>query len=282
VGQDAVRRVYAVLATLSCAVLPIAARAAPSVHLHATLSPEQLGHGTTIGFSLQITAPAGQQVPPPLTQVEVRYPRDFEIGFSDLGTAMCSQITLEKLGPEGCPADSRMGYGSALAEIPLDSGIIHETGQITLLRGPTRDGHFALLFFVNAEIPVWAPITLPSLLLPAPAPFGGRIDINVPIVPTFPSAPDVSVVRLRATIGPQHLTYYERHHGRLEPYRPEGILLPDACPRGDFPFAATLAFAEGSRVSASTIVPCPAKNPAPTKAPMRKVVSRVGETPRAS
>ena len=159
-----------------------------------------------------------------------------------------------------------MGYGSALAEFPLRSGNIYEAGPITVLRGPTRDGHFALLFFVNAAIPIWAPTTLPSLLLPAPAPFGGRININIPIIPAFPSAPDVSVVRLHATLGPQHLTYYERHHGRLEPYRPEGILLPNTCPRRGFPFAATLAFADGSHAATSTTVPCPNAGARPRRA----------------
>ncbi len=47
-----------------------------------------------------------------------------------------------------------MGYGTALAEIPLGTDIVHETVQITLLRGPSHNGHLALLFYTNAEVPV--------------------------------------------------------------------------------------------------------------------------------
>jgi hypothetical protein len=251
--------------TLICLCLPASAPGAPSAKLHATLTPDRLGQGTTIGFDLRIAAPAGR-MPPSLTQVGVSYPSNLGITTSGLGLATCSTHTLEALGPAGCPPDSRMGYGSALAEFPIGPEIVREAAQVTLLRGSTHDPHLALLVFVNAEAPIWAPLTLPALLLPAPAPFGGRIDIKVPLIPTFPGAPDVAVTQLRFTIGPQHLTYYERHHGRWEPYRPEGINLPDTCPRKGFPFAATLAFADGSHTAASTTVPCPAKTQSPQSA----------------
>jgi hypothetical protein len=218
-----------------------------------------LGHGTTIGFDLRVTAPAGH-VPPPLTQVEVRYPYNLGITTSGLGLAICTPHTLEALGPAGCPPDSRMGYGSALVEIPIGSETVHEAAQVTLLRGPTHGTHLALLVSVNAEVPVWAPLTLPALLLPAPAPYGGSLTIAVPLVPTFPGtpdAPDAAVTRLSATIGSQHLIYYEDLRGRLVAYHPTGILLPNVCPRGGFPFAASLTFAEGTHASASTTVPCP-------------------------
>jgi Squalene/phytoene synthase len=38
---------------------------------------------------------------------------------------------------------------------------------------------------------------------------GARIHIDVPLVPSLPEAPDVSVVRTHATLGPRGLTYYE-------------------------------------------------------------------------
>jgi hypothetical protein len=64
---------------LLCTLLPTTAHAA-HVQLYATLTPERLGHDTTIGFGFQITAPAGR-VPPPLTRVEVRYPRNLGIAL---------------------------------------------------------------------------------------------------------------------------------------------------------------------------------------------------------
>ncbi len=143
--------------------------------------------------------------------------------------------------------------------MPIGPEIVHETAHITLLRAPTQNGHLALLFYAAGEVPVWAPVTLSGLLLPAPAPFGGRIDINVPLITSLPGAPDVAVVKLRSTIGPEHLTYYERLHRHRVGYHPKGILLPDNCPHGGFPFAATFTFLDGSHTNAHTTVPCPTR-----------------------
>jgi hypothetical protein len=69
--------------------------------------------------------------------------------------------------------------------------------------------------------------------------------------------PDVSIVSVQATIGPSHLTYYKHVHGRLVPFSPRGVSVPERCPRGGFPFAAEFTFQDGSSASAQTTVPCP-------------------------
>jgi hypothetical protein len=84
----------------------------------------------------------------------------------------------------------------------------------------------------------------------------GRLQLNVPLVPSVPEGPDVSVVRVQATLG-GHLTYYEQVHGRTLAYRPRGIGLPRTCPRGGFKFAAAFAFLDGTYASARTTVSCP-------------------------
>jgi hypothetical protein len=226
------------------------------VKLNATLAPERLGRGTTIGFGFQITAPANR-VPPPLTEITVSYPNNLGIALSGVGLATCTPAILEEAGPQGCPSDSLMGYGTALAEIPIGPEIIRETADVTLIRGPTQSGHIALLFYANGETPVSAQLVLPGLLLPAPAPFGGHININVPLIPSLPEAPDVAVTELRSTLGPRDLTYHERIHGHWLSYHPKGILLPNNCPQGGFPFAAELHFQNGSHTRAHTTVACP-------------------------
>jgi hypothetical protein len=238
------------------ASLAAQAAASPSVTLTATFSPERLGQGTTLGFGFNITEASGR-VPPPLTELDVRYPANVGVATSGLGIATCTAAVLEASGPEGCPADSRMGYGSALAEIPIGPEIIHESGEVSLIRGPEQNRHTALLFYAKGISPVDARVVFPGLLLPSAAPFGGLVRIDVPLVPSLPEAPDVSVVSARSTIGPQHLTYYERVHGKLVAYNPEGILLPHRCPRGGFPFAAAFTFLDGSHATARTTVPCP-------------------------
>lgn len=81
--------------------------------------------------------------------------------------------------------------------------------------------------------------------------------MELPIIPSVPGAPDVAIVSLRVTLGPQGLTYYEQAEGNTFADTPKGILLPTTCPRGGFPFAATFSFLDGSRPAAKAFVPCP-------------------------
>jgi hypothetical protein len=86
------------------------------------------------------------------------------------------------------------------------------------------------------------------------------IALAAPSVRLYATLTPEQLGQLSTTIGPLHLTYYERPHGRRKTYHPEGILLPETCPRGGFPFAVSLAFADGSHASASTTVPCPGRS----------------------
>ncbi len=225
----------------------------------ASLTPTRLGAATTIGLGLRVDGAPGT-VPPPLRSVELRYPENLGIALSGLGLEMCTASVLETQGPLGCPPNSVMGRGTALGEIPFGPEIIRERATVTVVRAEDESGHIALLFDAQGISPVIANIVLPGELLPAARPFGGEINLKVPLVPSLPEAPDVAVVALEATIGPQGLTYYEQAHGATVPYVPKGILLPTRCPHGGFPFAATLAFEGGGRSDAKTRVRCPAKH----------------------
>ena len=169
-------------------------------------------------------------MPPPLTQIELRYPDNLGLGLSGLGLATCTAQILEASGPSGCPPNSVMGYGAAFTGIVLGATTITESAPITILRSPDQEGHLAVLFCAEGTAPVNTRIVFPGLLLPAPAPFGGLVSVGVPLVPTLPGAPYISVIRLRATIGPEKVTYYEQAGGTTLAYRPKGILLPRSCP----------------------------------------------------
>jgi hypothetical protein len=238
--------------------LSCTASASESVRLTATLAPERLGHSTTVGFRFEIASPTGR-VPPPLVGVEIRYPGNLGFALSGLGLAICEPGTLAVLGPKGCPANSRMGFGRASAQMEVGDSIVPEAAEVAIVRGPTRDGHLALLFYVDGSEPVSAQIVIPGLLLPASLPFGGAVALDVPLVPSWPEGPYVSIVRLLTTLGPEHLTYYEHIKGKAVPYNPQGVLLPKVCPRGGFQFAGRFLFADGAKASSRTAVPCPGK-----------------------
>jgi hypothetical protein len=207
-----------------------------------------------VGFAFRVVITHGH-VPPPLTNIELSYPGSLGVALSGLGLATCDVATLEALGPPGCPANSLMGFGKALAEIPIGPLIAHEAAQVTIVRAPTVEGRLALLS-TSGETPVSARLVFPGLLVPAVAPFGGAVQIQVPLVPSLPGAPDVAVVRLTATLGPEHITYYEHVRGKTRAYNPRGILLPRRCPSSGFRFSGRFRFVGGSATTATTTVPC--------------------------
>lgn len=243
-------------ALLSICLCEAVSSAATTAKLSAAFIPNRLSQRTTLQFGFSFSAPAGQ-VPPPLTEVELRYPNNLGIGLMELGLETCTAAKLEAAGPSGCPPNSVMGYGEALTGIVLGSTIVSERAPIVIFRAPDRDQRLALLFYSEGTTPVNTRIVFPGLLVPAPVPFGGQVDIGVPLVPTLPGAPYISVIHLRATVGPQGVTYYERVDGLTLGYRPRGILLPPRCPRRGFPFSARFSFLDKSEASATTAVPCP-------------------------
>jgi hypothetical protein len=254
---------YAARALVSAAVLlgpclPVTSSAAPSASLSAAFIPERLGQRTTLSFGFQIHVPAGQ-VPPALTSVDIRYPQNLGIALSGLGLATCTASRLEAAGVPGCQVNSIMGFGHATAAISLGSDVVAEDVPLTIMRAPDEEGHISLLFNAVGNTPLNTSAVFPGALLPAPAPFGGQVSIDVPLIPSLPGAPDVAIVRLAATLGPSGVIYYEHVAGETLAYKPPGILLPPTCPKGGFPFAAELGFLDGTRVSARAVDPCPGK-----------------------
>jgi hypothetical protein len=153
-----------------------------------------------------------------------------------------------------------MGYGQALTGIVLGTTPITESAPITILRSPDVEGHLAVLFSSEGTAPVDTRIVFPGLLLPASAPFGGLVSVGIPLVPTLPGAPYISVIWLHATLGPRKVTYDEEVNGKTLAYTPKGILLPKSCPHGGFPFAAQFNFYDGSLANARGAVPCPRRS----------------------
>jgi hypothetical protein len=232
-----------------------ATHAEPSVSLGASFAPDRLGARTTVALSFQIRAPSGE-IPPALTEAEVRYPANLGFALSGLGLAVCAPSTLEAVGTSGCPANSLMGRGEAVAELRFGAQLVSESAAISIARAPDQEGHLALLLYVSGPSPVNTQILSPAQLLPASPPFGGRLNIQLPLIASVPGAPYLAIARMRVTLGPQGLTYFERLGGQTLAYRPEGILLPNQCPRGGFPFLGVFTFADGSRVTARKTVSC--------------------------
>jgi hypothetical protein len=244
------------VALLFCICLAAPARGAtPAVSLKAALLREGHNREATIQFDIAIE-PAPGQYPAALRGINLRYPEDLGVATSGLGLSTCSDATLRAEGPAGCPPDSVMGYGTSVAEVPFGSEVVYETAHTTTFMAPLSGGDLSLLFYVDGEEPVSVQLVFPGVVLPAAAPFGGDLTATLPLIASFPEAPDVAVLDFVTTLGPNRITYYEYAKHRRIPYHPRGILLPARCPHGGFPFSATLTFDDGSEARAGTVLPC--------------------------
>jgi hypothetical protein len=250
------RAVTAVIALL-CACFPATAAAvSESATLHASFSPNRLGAPTTVSFGFQVATSEGL-APPPMTSLHLRLPAGINYSTTTLGLAICQPAALIARGLAGCSPNSRLGYGSAFVEVPFGVGSGHEIPEIQAVMGPPRNGNLVVLFFANGSFPVSAQLVFSGEVLPDSRPFGSQIATEVPPVQSVPGGPNVSIVSVQSTIGPSHLTYYRHRHGRLVPFHPQGVSVPEHCPRGGFPFSAEFGFQDGGHATAATAVPCP-------------------------
>jgi hypothetical protein len=248
-----------------CALLPAfcVILAAPSttvakqfVSLRVGFSPDRLSTSTTIDVDFHVTTPTGQP-PSPLVGISMKMPKGVDLSTTNLGLAVCHSTPLEANGPEGCSPNAVMGHGTALVEVPIGPEILHEWANITVLMGPAIEHHTTLIYYADGRTPVSAQVVFTGLLLPSSGPFGGLLNMTIPLVPSLPGAPDAAVVYVHTTFGPAGLRYYKRQHGRTVAYKPEGVEVPSTCPVGGFPFAATFSFQDGSSASSDAVVPCP-------------------------
>ncbi len=247
----------AVALALLCGLAPANALAfSEQATLKASFSPDRLGAPTTISFAFHLSTSEGT-APPPLTSMDLRMPAGMGYATTTLGLALCNPAALLARGLAGCPANSRLGYGSAYVEVPFGTGAGHEIPEVQAVAGPSTTGNMVVLFYANGLYPVSAQVTFAGEVLPDSGPFGSQLATSVPLVTSVPGGPDVSVVGVQSTIGPSHLTYYKHVHGHLVAFHPRGVSVPERCPRGGFPFAGAFAFQDGSRASATTTVPCP-------------------------
>jgi hypothetical protein len=245
-----------IAALLVCCCLPATAGAAQTATLHTSFSPDRLGASTTVGFSFQIVNTDGG-LPAPLTSLSLSLPPGIDYVTTTLGLAICQPAALLARGLAGCPPNSRLGFGSAFVEVPFGEGSGREIPDIQALMGPPHNGNLVVLFYANGEQPVYAQIVFQGELVSGSETLGGDLNAAIPLIPSVPNGPPVSVVSVQSTIGPSHLTYYKHVHGRRVAFHPQGVSVPLHCPAGGFPFSATFGFADGTSTIANSVVPCP-------------------------
>jgi len=243
-------------ALLACACLPASAGAANVAVLHTSFTPDRLGASTTIGFGFDISNSEGG-LPSPLVGVSLRLPPGINYIKNTLGLAICQPATLVAQGLNGCSPNSRLGYGSAYVKVPFGQESAEEIPDIEAVRGPSHNGNIVVLFYADGREPIYAKLVFQGELVRGAGLLGGSLTTAIPLIPSITNGPAVSIISVKTTFGPQHLTYYERVHGRTVSFHPQGVSVPERCPRGGFPFSAYFTFVDGSSTTARSTVPCP-------------------------
>src|ERR1700722_15056321 len=107
------------VAALISVVIPASSLAASEeATLNASFSPDRLGTPPTITFGFHLATTEGT-APPPLTDIDLKMPAGMNYTTTTLGLAICQPSALVAKGLKGCPANSRLGYGSAVVEVPF-------------------------------------------------------------------------------------------------------------------------------------------------------------------
>lgn len=251
-------RIATVIAAVTlCAGAPACVQAAQTVTLQTSFDPDRLGARTTIEFGFHVHSTIPKRAPSPVTDVDLHLPAGLGLGTSTLGLANCDPQSLIAGGVEGCPANARIGFGSATVDVPAEGEPIEEAGGITALVGPPNGEHLEVLFYAEGQSPVFAQLVFPGHVLEDDPPFSGRLDTAIPLIPTWPGGPDVAVTSMTSTIGPRGLTYFRHVGAKVVPFHPRGIAVPARCPRGGFPFRADITFMDGTHETATSAVRCP-------------------------
>jgi hypothetical protein len=220
----------------------------------------RLGASTALDVELRIDT---RRMLSPMVSARLSYPESLGILTSGLGLASCRrpanefvQIILDD--PLRCPPNAVLGYGTAIADVRLGDGqSIPEYAAVTVLAGPLMRGALQLVAYVEGQHPFGARLLYPGALASGVAPFGGALAVDMPAIPSLEGFATILLVEMRLSIGSRAITYYAHSSRGRTAYHPEGVLLPDRCPRHGFPFRLGLRFEDGSRATAAARVPCP-------------------------
>lgn len=218
-----------------------ASAAATSVGVQPSLQPYRLGAHARASVSLRFFGGA-EHVPAPLSGAVLRFPPGLRIDLSGIGS--CAYARLHSRGAAGCPASSLLGRGAATLEVHAGSQTVPEHATISVFRGANRGAHPTFEILGHGSTPLDETTISTAVLLADSPPYGSKLVVTVPPIPTLTFEPNASFNALSLTIGGT-------------PHARNPIVIPRHCPSGGFAFATSFSFADGSSAVESGRVPCP-------------------------
>ena len=209
-----------------------------------SLSPDRLGARAALTLTIHYTG--GEfGVPAPVRRSVLRLPAGMTLNVPSLRS--CTAARLRTRGPGGCPARSRLGSGHALAETHMGSQITSEEASLSAFLGPPDNLQPTFEVLAQGYTPLDENLVFGGSVLSDRPPYGERLVMSIPPVPTLPLEPDASIVTFSLTVGANARRGADQ----------STILVPSRCPAGGFPFDAQFTYADGSDGEALARIPCP-------------------------
>jgi hypothetical protein len=188
-------------------------------------------------------------VPSPVRQSVLRFPAGMSLDIPSLRA--CTVARLHAHGPKGCPAQSEIGSGHALAETHTGSQITTEEVELHAFLGPPDNLQPTFEILAQGYTPLDEQVMFTGKVLTAGAPYGEELEMSIPPVLSLPLEPDASIVTFSLTVGAGRGT------GTHPPHSKSTVSVPRRCPAGGFPFAAQFTYADGSVGGALATEACP-------------------------
>ncbi len=255
---SACRVVRWVLVTILCGCLCAGfvgiAWAGDTLIVKEAFAPDRLGSATNLSITAAFASSA--DVPPaPVTRLTLYAPAGLQIQAQ--GAGRCTEVVLERRGPAGCPADSRVGFGGGVAVLALPDELVHEPFTLDFFFAPPEQGRLRLLAYASGVSPIGVSLVIVAREVPAPKPYGLGFSVQVPQVSTIPGAAYASVESAFATLGAANVAYFKTVHGRRTLAHLKGLVVPRVCPAGGFPTRGSVEFADGATFTVNPTIPCP-------------------------
>jgi hypothetical protein len=253
--EERVKRTATLAALAACGGLAAAASSVPaqpsalatSASIRPSFLPDRLGASTAFTLAIKFSG-GSESVPAPLRHEVLHLPAG--LGIDLRGVRTCAKGRLQRRGAAGCPQSSLVGRGRALAEARTGSLTTPEQVTISVFRGPDRGSRPVLEILGQGYTPLSERTVSTAVLERDRSPYGTKVSVSVPPIPTLRYEPDASLASLSLTLG-------RSGNGPKAHAASARITVPHRCTGGGFPFAASFGFADGSSASASARVACP-------------------------
>jgi hypothetical protein len=246
---------YSVLVALAVLVVPAFASAATVTGVKTAIVPipgfpetgDILGAGADVEVEGRLE---GNELPGGLPLQTRRLVLYFPAGtrIDPTGFPTCTVVKLEEVGPEGCPKQSRIADGTVGVADQIGSGeATREEGALEMFITP-GDGVVA---YANAASPISAQIIIPAHWETAPAPYGLKLTLEIPLVDSVPGALPVSGTSLKEKVGAAI-----RKNGKTYYYS----RVPSKCPKGGFPGTGEVTLEGGQNIITEVKILCPERS----------------------